>query len=206
MDRGAWWATIHRVAKSQTWLKQQSAHTYTVVNVWHYIARTSGRCKDMAATPPDTMVLILSSWLQDFILKKNHGNFTVAFITGQLNSKYRIKGGCCSPGQRLVGLEQTSVIPPTPSMGKSGQKKVGSRASLGLSSWFSVHLTSHIDFCFFLICFGAPLVAQMVKNPLAMQETTAQSLGREDPLEKGMATHSSILAWRISWTEEPGGL
>ena len=50
------------------------------------------------------------------------------------------------------------------------------------------------------------LVAQRVKNPPAMQETWVQSLGLEDPLEKGMATHSSILAWRIPWTEEPGGL
>ena len=46
----------------------------------------------------------------------------------------------------------------------------------------------------------------MVKNPPAMQETQVQSLGREDPLEKGMATHSSILAWKIPWAEEPGGL
>ena len=46
----------------------------------------------------------------------------------------------------------------------------------------------------------------MVKNLPAMQETWVQSLGQENPLEKGMATHSSILAWRISWTEEPGGL
>ena len=46
----------------------------------------------------------------------------------------------------------------------------------------------------------------MVKNPPAMQETQVQSLGPEDPLEKGMATHSSILAWRIPWTEEPSGL
>ena len=46
----------------------------------------------------------------------------------------------------------------------------------------------------------------MVKNLPAMQETQVQSLGQEDPLEKGMATHSSILAWRIPWTEEPGGL
>ena len=44
----------------------------------------------------------------------------------------------------------------------------------------------------------------MVKNLPAMQETWVRSLGREDPLEKGMATHSSILAWRIPWTEEPG--
>ena len=49
-------------------------------------------------------------------------------------------------------------------------------------------------------------VAQMVKNLPAMQETWIWSLGWEDPLEKGMATHSSILAWRIPWTEEPGGL
>ena len=48
------------------------------------------------------------------------------------------------------------------------------------------------------------LVAQMVENPPAMQETWVQSLAQEDPLEKGMATHSSILAWRIPWTEEPG--
>ena len=49
------------------------------------------------------------------------------------------------------------------------------------------------------------LVAQTVKNPPAVLETWVQSLGWEDPLEKGMATHSSVLAWRISWTEEPGG-
>ena len=53
---------------------------------------------------------------------------------------------------------------------------------------------------------GASLVSQMVKNPPAMQETQVLSLVREDPLEEGMTTHSSILAWRIPWTEEPGGL
>ena len=50
------------------------------------------------------------------------------------------------------------------------------------------------------------LVAQTVKRLPTMRETWVQSLGREDPLEKEMATHSSILAWRIPWTEEPGGL
>ena len=49
------------------------------------------------------------------------------------------------------------------------------------------------------------MVAQMVKNLPAVQETWVQSLGQEDTLEKDMATHSSILAWRIPWTEEPGG-
>ena len=49
-------------------------------------------------------------------------------------------------------------------------------------------------------------MAQIVKSLLIIQETWVQSLGWEDPLEKGMATHSSILAWRIQWTEEPGWL
>ena len=53
---------------------------------------------------------------------------------------------------------------------------------------------------------GASLVAQMVKNLPAMQETWVRSLGQEDALEKRMATHSSILAWRIPWTEGLGGL
>ena len=52
----------------------------------------------------------------------------------------------------------------------------------------------------------ASLVAQSVKNLPAVQETRVQSLSWEDPLEKEMATHSNILAWKISWTEEPGGL
>ena len=49
-------------------------------------------------------------------------------------------------------------------------------------------------------------MAQLVKNLPAMQETRDRSLSREDPMEKGMATHSNFLAWRIPWTEEPGGL
>ena len=52
----------------------------------------------------------------------------------------------------------------------------------------------------------ASLVVQMVKNLPAMQESRVRSLGWEDPLEEGMTTHSSILAWRITWIKEPGGL
>ena len=57
-----------------------------------------------------------------------------------------------------------------------------------------------------MLLHSALLVAQLVKNLPAMQETWVQFLGWEDPLEKEMATHSSILAWRIPWTEKPGGL
>ena len=49
-------------------------------------------------------------------------------------------------------------------------------------------------------------MAQLVKNPPAVQETWVRFLGQEDPLEKGMAAHSSVLAWKILWTEEPGRL
>ena len=72
------------------------------------------------------------------------------------------------------------------------------------SDWFPLYFCM----CFWLCFLGlaTSLVAQMVKNLPAMQETHVWSLGWEDPLEEGMATHSSILAWRIPWTEEAGWL
>ena len=60
--------------------------------------------------------------------------------------------------------------------------------------------------CLFNLSIHASLVAQRVKNSPEVQETQVQPLGWEDPLEKGIATHSSIFAWRIPWTEDPGGL
>ena len=61
-----------------------------------------------------------------------------------------------------------------------------------------------VQTCALPICLS--LVTQMVKNLPAMREIQVRSLGWEDPLEEGIATHSSILAWRIPWTEEPGEL
>ena len=71
-----------------------------------------------------------------------------------------------------------------------------------------VSMCGYVCLCVYVyVCvWGASLVAQTIKNLSAMQETWDQFLGREDPLEKGMATHFSILAWRNPWTEEPGGL
>ena len=66
-----------------------------------------------------------------------------------------------------------------------------------------VHVSSRLTIILRVI---ALLVAQMVKNLPAMQETEVRSPGWEDPLEKGMTTYTSILAWRIPWTEEPGRL
>ena len=63
-----------------------------------------------------------------------------------------------------------------------------------------------VNFCDLYSFNRASLLAQMVKRLPAMRETRVQSLGREDPLEKEMATHSSTLAWKIPWIEEPGRL
>ena len=78
---------------------------------------------------------------------------------------------------------------------------------LSINSW-TFPLNSRLVFpiCTNISLFGASLVAQLVKDLPAVQETWVQSLGWEDPLEKEISTHSSILAWKISWTEEPGGL
>ena len=72
--------------------------------------------------------------------------------------------------------------------------------------WRSMIFKNTAFFYYFLNLIWASLLAQLVKNLPAMQETWILSLGWEDPLEKEMATHSSILAWKISWTEEPGEL
>ena len=74
----------------------------------------------------------------------------------------------------------------------------------GGKDWFKA--TDLFNVFDFDLVVWASLVAQTVKNLPAMQETLVWSLGWEDPLEKGMATHSSILAWKILWTEGPGGL
>ena len=71
---------------------------------------------------------------------------------------------------------------------------------------FYTHAHTHTHTHILKICIWASLVTQTVRNLPAMQETQLQSLDQEDPLEKGMVTNSSILAWRITRTEEPGGL
>ena len=70
-----------------------------------------------------------------------------------------------------------------------------------LSVWCEANEKRHI--AFLPLCLGTSLVAQMVKNLPAVQETQVWFLGQEEPLEKGITTHSSILAWWIPWTEEP---
>ena len=100
----------------------------------------------------------------------------------------------------VLGLTHSHLLPGG-SVGKESTCNAGDPSSIpGLGSSPGEGIGCPLQYSW------ASLVAQTVKNPPAMQETCVQSLGGEDPLEKGMATHSSILAWRIPWTEEPGGL
>ena len=89
--------------------------------------------------------------------------------------------------------------PPTPGIEPASLTSPAS-ADRFFSTGTACALSFHITYLF------PSLVAQMAKHLPAMRETWVRSLGREDPLEKEMATHSSILAWKILWTEEPGGL
>ena len=102
---------------------------------------------------------------------------------------------------------------------KKERKKFGCLTPFCEQSFFACcHIISFLDFGVWKIAVwlhrqirdklyaSAFLVAQTVKNLSAMRKTWIRFLGREYPLEKGMATHSSILAWKIPWTEEPGGL
>ena len=99
---------------------------------------------------------------------------------------------------RLLATPWTAAYQAPPSMGFSRQEY-----------WSGVPLPSPTDKhmqTYFLRCGPASLVTQTVKNLPAMQGTQVRSLGRQDPLEKDMATHSNALTWRVPWTEEPGGL
>ena len=86
---------------------------------------------------------------------------------------------CCLSGSSVHGIFQARVL-----------------------EWGAIAFSESMNIMYVM----TSLVAQLVKNPSAMWKTWAQSLGWEDPLEEVKATHSSILAWKIPWTEKPGGL
>ena len=138
---------------------------------------------------------------------------------------------CCSSWRNLTHYQQTVQLPPADTMPSflslgRGQGEAGARDPEVTTSVTRPHLIKETEKCSIFWSGHVPallggsvndkhtntslywtsLVAQTVKNPPAIQETQVRSLGREDPLEEGMTTHSSILAWRIPWTEEPGGL
>ena len=115
--------------------------------------------------------------------------------------------------------EQAPVLPPQGAPELVSREKAGGEnaASSICGGYYRIkhpgnHLSTVLEsrlvgsaHCILPTLSGASLVAQLVEST-AMRETWVRSLGQEDPLEKGMATHSSLLAWRIPWTEEPGGL
>ena len=101
---------------------------------------------------------------------------------------------CSLPGSSVHGISQAKILEsvvPDPGIEPT---------SPALASGFFTTAPSG------KLTYWASVVAQLVKNSSAMQETPVRFLGQEDPLEKALATHFSILAWRIPWTDEPSGL
>ena len=115
-------------------------------------------------------------------------------VEGEARSRLASRTSFCWQKKLLKDLTETQAFPDN-SVGKESTCNAGNPSLIpgsGRSAGEGIGYP--------LQCSWAPLVPQLVKNPPAMQETWVPSLGWEDPLEKGKATHSSVLAWRIPWT------
>ena len=115
----------------------------------------------------------------------------------------RFRGHGLQTFQNHLSRNIQSIIEQFPAREKS-KLKIMDCQKVKVSKIIIINTSTHTVWQF--TGFLASLVAQMIKNLPAVQETMVQLLGLENSLEKGMTTHSSILAWRISWTEEPDGL
>ena len=138
----------------------------------------------------------LSSYSGKFLIKQKLGVFSVHSQTHPSSS---------SPDQDGSSLHAAIPLPlASPLASPVGKQVKQTSAHWFLLSGRSTHIceTSRASLS---SAFDSCSLAQKVKNPPVMQETQVRSLGQEDPLEKGMAADSRILAWRIPWTEEPGG-
>ena len=123
----------------------------------------------------------------------------------------------CTPGSNHLVMSSESLNPHSPHLYEKGFfTEIGTNRIYVHLLYVYVYVCIYIYILCICICVCVCVCVcvymwgfsggMAVKNPPAMQETRVGPLGREDPLEEGMATHSSILAWRIPWTEEPGGL
>ena len=176
-DRQVWRAAVHGVTKSQTWLSN-----WTATHFWGKMA-----CVILLSLP---YTRVWTLWgLELFLIPLNPQPLVKS------NTKYFMNVWWMSIYNSESKIETGSL-----------------KVNFCLSTKHTHrHRICHILFAptlnlKFIQCYISPLVAQKVKNLPAMQETQVWSLGWEDPLEEGMATYSSILAWRILWTEGPGWL
>ena len=213
MNRRAWWATVHGVTKSWT-LKRPN--------------NNSSSSYSEAYVQTSRPVILSRRWLENpgniWECQKTFSVVTpLRERLGVLLAPVDRSQWCTKLSNHKAALGSKELSDPRMPLVLSGNWHSlwwtgwGSPLqtfprSLVFVIWVAVILTlspgpkedvTHL----FLVCARAlalpgslALVAQLVKNPPAMQETWVQSLGREDPLEKGKATHSSILAWRIPWT------
>ena len=195
MDRGAWWATVHGVAKSRTRLSDFT-HSLTIcvfslkfcLIMWFRNevgvrkGRSPGATKQKCMDTP----ISVQSGLVNSIACKAHRQVSMQ------SESHSVVSNSLQPH----GLQLARFLCPWDSPGKN--------TAVGCHSLLQrIFLTQGVNPG---SCITASLVAQMIKHLPAMWEIWVRSLGGEDPLEKGMAALSSTLAWKMPWTEEPGGL
>ena len=190
MDGGAWWATVHGVAMSRTWLIDFTFIVFVLSGVISPLISSS-------------ILGTYQPW--EFIFQCP---IFLPFHTVQGYSRQEYWSGLpfLSPVDHIFSELSTMTCP-------SWVALQGMAHSFIELDKAVVHVISFVSFLWlwFSFCwpsdgYVASLVAQRLKHLPAMKKTWVRSLGQEDPLEKEMATHSSILAWRIPWMEEPVGL
>ena len=210
MDGGAWWATVHGVAKSRTRLSdftltfhfhalEKEMATHSSVLAWRIPGTGEpGGLPSMGShrVGHDWSDLVVVVWVyQDELY----------FQLDLEDVKVGRKSGDHSRGEAPHNELRHSKVNWFAQVHVSNSDAVRVRASI---SCFPINnLSTQIEnYKYHIIPMWASLMVQTVKNPPAMRETWVGSLGLEDPLEEGMATYSSIPAWRVPRTEEPGGL
>ena len=157
----------------------------------------------MELNDPENSLKLLHSESQNRWVSEVYGNYLTSGMPWEVSEFSLVRILCCSsPGSSVHGILQARILEwvAISLFRGSSWPRDQTQVSCTAGRLFNVRTTR---MCFII---WASLVAQMLKNPPAVQETQIQSLGWEDPLEKEMATYSIILTWRIPWAEEPGRL
>ena len=162
----------------------------------------------MARLPPPSWLQSLDSlgaWTSWAAMLARTEAIYMCVCARTLNNMVLLPGWPCYPHNQVLG-QSAEVLNPQPRMGYKAPREPAICLMVGWLSGATFHHGGGSKWRQNRRGTGASLVSQMVKNLPAMQESLVRSLDQEDLLEKGMAAHSSILAWRILWTEEPGSL
>ena len=183
-DGGAWWAAVYGVLQSRTWLKRLSSSSS--IETHHYHDHPFYLLHGLTLSP---LPLLSKTG------KKESRNLRIPDNTHNIVWFISLTTHCCYSIKQI--FMEFIVLCKALKASQLRHSHILNTKCLNHHGYSEKSKKSNINYCTYT---RASLVAQLVKNLPAVQETWVWSLGWEDPLEKGMATHSSILAWRIPWT------